>query len=117
MPRFRSTTQRLVSAVAEQGRTNRRVDAIVGAAQSTRDPVKVLDALDAGYAIAPANIKQAVLAGPSARKIINAAVHWANEPLRQTPPVGMLPQGPPGKRRRLRCGSRSRRTAARWCGG
>jgi hypothetical protein len=49
--------------------------------------------LDGSYASAPANIKQAVLAGPGARKIINAAVHWANEPLTQTPPVGTMPQG------------------------
>lgn len=69
------------------------MDAIVGAASSARDPVKALDALDGGYASAPANIKQAMLADPGARKVINAAVHWANEPLTQTPPVGTMPQG------------------------
>jgi len=88
---------KLVSGAVAQVRTDRQVDAIVSAAQSTQNPVKALDALNAGYAKAPANIKPAVLADPRASKIIDAAVAWANQPLTQNPSADVFAQAQTGQ--------------------
>jgi len=84
--------QDLVSRAVSQLRTDRQVQAVVGPAQSQHDPVKALRVLNAGYAKAPQNVQQAVLADPGAKKIVDTAVNWANQPLTQEPSAGEFPQ-------------------------
>jgi LysM repeat protein len=74
--------------------TQRQVDAIVAPAKAETDPLKAVQVLNQGFAKAPPEVRDAVLASPDVQALITKAADWADQPLVAKPDNAAGPQAP-----------------------
>jgi LysM repeat protein len=86
-------TYKLVDSAIAQVRIGRQVQAIVTGVRAQSDPLQMMRTFSAGYANAPQDVKDALLADPHAQDMLDAVAAWANQPITQKPENGVLPQG------------------------
>lgn len=77
-----SRQTQIASTVADIG-TDRDARAVIASAQAQSDPAKALQALNDGYTKATPEVQQKIDASADRNAIIDQAVEWANQPLKQ----------------------------------